>query len=342
MAMATTRWAEEPGPQPPQLSDEGREALDAKKAGTLRDDQKEALKRAEGKERTAEKYQGKRTQPAETARSAAQTMSSTVSAYTKDGFSLLNPIADSDYYSVPKLLRRVADHLDGLGDMPVSHDLWLEWSEDKDPETGEYYEELRPMITVNWPNRRKTTPPKPPNCFSTTTPEEESGHHCVPKLLRRVADHLDELGDDAAVSDVITHTEPTGEGFAPSANTYYGREEGFVRNFYPAAHELLLEWERQGMQITHDHGPLRETEGATTMAETDTTMAGTVNYLSINNPEGEPDYYSVPKLLRLVADHIDELGDGVIVKDLILHMEPTGEGYLPWINVYYYYQEDTA
>jgi hypothetical protein len=70
---------------------------------------------------------------------------------------------------------------------------------------------------------------------------------------------------------------------------------------------------------------------------TDTAM---VNFLSITNPEDEPDRYSVPKLLRLVADRIDELGDDVIVNDLILHIEPTGEGYLPTINVYYYHEKN--
>jgi hypothetical protein len=48
----------------------------------------------------------------------------------------------------------------------------------------------------------------------------------------------------------------------------------------------------------------------------------------------------VPKLLRRVADRIDELGDGVIVNDLILHIEVTAEGYLPSINVYYYHEKD--
>jgi hypothetical protein len=68
-------------------------------------------------------------------------------------------------------------------------------------------------------------------------------------------------------------------------------------------------------------------------------MSEPMNYLSITNPEDEPDRYSVPKLLRLVADRIDELGDDVIVKDLILHIEVTAEGYLPFINVYYYHDE---
>jgi hypothetical protein len=64
-----------------------------------------------------------------------------------------------------------------------------------------------------------------------------------------------------------------------------------------------------------------------------------MNYFSMTNPEAEPGRYSVPKLLRWVADRIDELGDDVIINDLILHIEPTGEGYLPSINVYYYYEK---
>jgi hypothetical protein len=62
-----------------------------------------------------------------------------------------------------------------------------------------------------------------------------------------------------------------------------------------------------------------------------------------SNPQpgfsGPPDRYSVPKLLRRVADRIDELGDNAIINDLILHIEVTPEGYLPSINVYYYYEE---
>jgi hypothetical protein len=68
-------------------------------------------------------------------------------------------------------------------------------------------------------------------------------------------------------------------------------------------------------------------------------MSGPINYLSITNPEEGPDRYSVPKLLRRVADRIDELGDDVIINDLILHIEVGAEGYLPSINVYYYYEK---
>jgi hypothetical protein len=165
-----------------------------------------------------------------------------ISEYARDGFSLSNAIADSDYHSVPKLLRRAADHLDERGDVAV-RDLWLEWSEYKDPETYERYEKLWPMITINWPDRRETPPPKPAGSFSTNF-TGEAGCGSVPKLLRRVADHLDELGDDAVVSDMITHTEPDGEGCAPWANTYYSREEGWVQNHNVPARDLLLELEK--------------------------------------------------------------------------------------------------
>jgi hypothetical protein len=173
-----------------------------------------------------------------------------ISEYTTDGFSLSNPIADPDYYSVPKLLRRAADHLDELGDGVTVRDLWLEWDEYKDPETHECYEKLWPTVTVNWPDRREA-PPKPADSFSTNS-EGEPSRGSVPKLLRRVADHLDGLGDDATVSSLITHAEPDGEGFSPSANTYYSREEGWVQNSNVPARDLLLEWERYADSQTHD------------------------------------------------------------------------------------------
>ena len=49
----------------------------------------------------------------------------------------------------------------------------------------------------------------------------------------------------------------------------------------------------------------------------------TTLHFSVANPRADPDYYSVPKLLRRVAEHI----------------EVTADGYLPWINVYYYYEK---
>jgi hypothetical protein len=55
-----TPFAEEP-PQPPELSDEERQALADRDAGkNLTDAQKKALKSAERKQQTAEKYQNER------------------------------------------------------------------------------------------------------------------------------------------------------------------------------------------------------------------------------------------------------------------------------------------
>lgn len=174
-----------------------------------------------------------------------------ISEYTRDGFSLSNPIADLDYYSVPKLLRRAADHLDELGDDVTVHDLRLDWGKYRDPETLECYEKLWPTIAVNWPDHLETAPPKPADSFSANS-EGEPSLGSVPQLLRRVADHLDGLGDDATVSSLITHTEPDGEGLSPSVNTYYSREKGWVQNFDPQTHDLLLEWERYADSQTHD------------------------------------------------------------------------------------------
>jgi hypothetical protein len=58
-ATAAPAWAQEPPPGP-QLSAEEQEALDAKRAGTLKDTQKKALKSAEEKQKTAEMYAGER------------------------------------------------------------------------------------------------------------------------------------------------------------------------------------------------------------------------------------------------------------------------------------------
>jgi hypothetical protein len=173
--------------------------------------------------------------------------------HATDDFSLSNPMADPDYYSVPKLLRRLADHPDEFGDDTVVRDLRLEWSKYRDLETNECNEQLGPSIIVYCSRRDAMSAANANmNYFSMMKPEGESGRGSVPKLLRRVADRLEKLGDDAVVFSMITHTEPTGEGFAPSVNTYYTREEGWVRNFDPQTHELLLEWERDADSHTHE------------------------------------------------------------------------------------------
>jgi hypothetical protein len=60
VSTATSMWAQEP-PQPPQLSDEERQALDDEKAGRPVKDPK-VLSSAKAKQQTAEKYEGKRNQ----------------------------------------------------------------------------------------------------------------------------------------------------------------------------------------------------------------------------------------------------------------------------------------
>jgi hypothetical protein len=63
-------------------------------------------------------------------------------------FSLSNPRLDPDYYSVPKLLRRLADHPEEFRNDTTVRDLRLDWGEYRDPHTNERNERLGPSITV--------------------------------------------------------------------------------------------------------------------------------------------------------------------------------------------------
>jgi hypothetical protein len=75
--------------------------------------------------------------------------------YTTLHFSLTNPRADPDYYSVPKLLRQVAEHIEELGDDVTVGNLLLEWGEHLDPETYEFDKELGPTVTVYYGRETK-------------------------------------------------------------------------------------------------------------------------------------------------------------------------------------------
>lgn len=46
--------------------------------------------------------------------------------------------------------------------------------------------------------------------------------------------------------------------------------------------------------------------------------AYTTNHFSLANPIGEPNFRSLPKLLRRVAERIEARGDDVVVGDLLL------------------------
>jgi hypothetical protein len=146
-------------------------------------------------------------------------------------FSLANTKADPDYHSLPRLLRQMADRIDELGDDAIVRDLRFELDEYvDDPLYNPEEEVLAPSLTVFYSrqtegrgaasNQKTTTDDYTMNYFSTTVPEEGSGGCGVPKLLRRVAGRLDELGDDSVVYNVIMHAESD----AHSANTYRFKE----------------------------------------------------------------------------------------------------------------------
>jgi hypothetical protein len=63
-------------------------------------------------------------------------------------FLLANPWADPENHSVPKLLRRVADYLDELGDDVIVDDLILSWDRYADWRTKEFDNKLTPRIKV--------------------------------------------------------------------------------------------------------------------------------------------------------------------------------------------------
>jgi hypothetical protein len=58
-----------------------------------------------------------------------------------------------------------------------------------------------------------------------------------------------------------------------------------------------------------------------------------INHFSQSNPAGQGQG-NVVKLLRTVADSLEQLGD-VSIQDLVLHNEITSDGVWPSITVYY-------
>lgn len=60
----------------------------------------------------------------------------------------------------------------------------------------------------------------------------------------------------------------------------------------------------------------------------------TVNHFSQSNPRG-PGEGDVAKLLRSVANSLDELGE-IVVQDIVFHSEPTADEDELTMTVYYY------
>lgn len=69
-----------------------------------------------------------------------------------------------------------------------------------------------------------------------------------------------------------------------------------------------------------------------------TTESWSIRHFSQANPEG-PEHGDVPRLLRLVADSIEELGE-VEVQDVTFHTEINEDG--PWhsMTVYFHRPDD--
>jgi hypothetical protein len=152
-------------------------------------------------------------------------------------FSLMNSKSGPYYHSLPILLRGMADRIDELGEDAIVRDLRFEPDEYvDDPLYNPDEEELAPSLTVFYSrqsegssaenSQKATTDDYIKSYFSTTLHQVGSEGCGVPKLLRGVAERLDEHLDDFVVSDLILHTELTDEGSAYSVNTYRFNGDG--------------------------------------------------------------------------------------------------------------------
>jgi hypothetical protein len=144
--------------------------------------------------------------------------------------------------------------------------------------------------------------------FSLANSKADPDYHSLPRLLRQMADRIDELGD-AVVRDLRFELDEYVD------DPLYNPDEDEL------APSLACFYSRQGVQ--------------------ETTMADyTMSYFSMMNPVEEPGRCGVPKLLRRVAGRLDELSDDSVVYNLIVHTEPADDGFAHSANTYHFKKND--
>jgi hypothetical protein len=260
---------------------------------------------------------------------------------------LNNSFFETDLSSVPKLLRRIADLVDLLGEVHVD-DIVLD--------IEEYAEAQVPTITIFYsrPDRAEGQgrTAKEPECSAPPQVESElppgrspgidadpdsqeqvfqqmilkdpkcrPGYISRPKLLRQTADAIDALGE-VEVRNLVLHEELTECRWAPEfvsfVTVYYNNrtetDEGGVAN-NSAVSTATRRY--TGDQIDPDMAKDRSNRS-----------------FRLHNPPTEPGYRSVPKLLRRTADAIDALRK-VEINSVVLHTEITAAGRIPTVAVYY-------
>jgi hypothetical protein len=152
--------------------------------------------------------------------------------------------------------------------------------------------------------------------FSLANSKADPDYHSLPRLLRQMADRIDELGDDATVRDLRFELDeyvddplynPDEEELAPSLTVFYSRQ----------------------------------TEGCSATNSQNATLDDyTMSYFSTTNSEAGSGRCGVPKLLRRVAGRLDELADDSVVYSLIMHAEPADEGFAHSANTYHFKKDD--
>jgi hypothetical protein len=272
-------------------------------------------------------------------------------------FSLSNAFAETDVGNVPKLLRRIADLVDELGDVKVD-DMVLDFKEYTNasiPYITIYSSRPDPVETQPRPEggaeghahdagAEKYTPDvMRPARETETESQEQTIHHFTlkdqrnqpgylsrPRLLRQTANAIEELGE-IEVHHLVLHQELTDGKWVPEhvsfVTVYYNRPES------------------SGLITNHqDDGAI----GNSASADINTTHAYVGDHIDpkmaedlrnrsfrLHNSSTESGYRSVPKLLRRTADAVDALPK-VEIDDLILHTEMTPAGRVPIIAVYYF------
>lgn len=162
--------------------------------------------------------------------------------------------------------------------------------------------------------------------FGLPNDYDEPNCQDVPKLFRRVADAIDDLGD-VFVYDMVLETVATPKGYLPLVEVYYTRHERPPRPHVPQLYSDAF-GNNAEPKVDAEHAYV-SSDSARDFPEDDPERS-----FSVGNPFNETDFRSTPKLLRRVADVIDRLG-GVHVDDMVLYFEEYTEATVPKMRIHY-------
>ncbi|BBZ27950.1 hypothetical protein MMAD_22450 [Mycolicibacterium madagascariense] len=244
---------------------------------------------------------------------------------------LNNSYYETDIDSVPKLLRIMADFVTLLGDVHVD-DIMLEIDEHfrasvphltiryhrPDPIGGP------PRVVNDWESPDAGRRERTVHHLAIKDAKEQPGHLSRPRLLREVADAIDELGD-VDVYGLFLHEEHTDCTWIPEhvsfVNLYYGGPAAHGGDRGEESFDDVLS------RLSAKHGYVGDA------IEPHTFTGHEYPSFRLHNPPAEPVFGSVPTLLRRTADVVDAMKD-VDIDELVLHTEVTAVGRVPMVAVY--------